>query len=159
MLIHSPRNWACMPRSKSLQSAAPLKDRLRWSALPKESTSTPRTINDYHWRSRFVLHVISKLTFCIPSTVKREDKETPDYRLNYHSLLWFHMVSLLSSRVKPLFKLRRAWHQRAVARPQWRRRKHRRSPYPSPRCKDQTESLGDGNSQKPYGRFNNDVST
>ena len=122
-------------------------------------TSTPRTINDYHWRSRFLLHVISKLTFCIPSTVKREDKETPDYRLNYHSLLWFHMVSLLSSRVKPLFKLRRAWHQRAVARPQWRRRKHRRSPYPSPRCKDQTESLGDGNSQKPYGRFNNDVST
>lgn len=122
-------------------------------------TSTPRTINDYHWRSRFVLHVISKLTFCIPSTVKREDKETPDYRLKYHSLLWLHMVSLLSSRVKPLFKLRRAWHQRAVARPQWRRRKHRRSPYPSPRCKDQTESLGDGNSQKPYGRFNNDVST
>lgn len=51
MLIHSPRNWACMPRSKSLQSAAPPKDRLRWSALPKESPQRrglSMTITDVH---------------------------------------------------------------------------------------------------------------
>ena len=65
-------------------------------------TSTPTTITDYHWCSRFVLHVISKLTFCISSTVKREDKETPGYRLNMielpqkiNCLLWFHMVLIL----------------------------------------------------------------
>lgn len=56
-------------------------------------TSTPRTINDYHWRSRFVLHVISKLTFCIPSTVKRGDKETPDcidwITTVYFGFTWF----------------------------------------------------------------------
>ena len=159
MLIHSPRNWACMPRSKSLQSAAPLKDRLRWSALPKESPQRrglSMTITDVH-DSSYMWSPNSP--FASHQQWKEKIKKHKETRLKYHSLLWFHMVSLLSSRVKPLFKLRRAWHQRAVARPQWRRRKHRRSPYPLPRCKDQTESLGEGNPQKPYGRFNNDVST